>query len=161
METNFKTLLIPANRTSISLINSLVGTALSILLSCDVTLSKGAETNWGNCSISQRSGMFLSYWTDNALFVYIFSRCIPQQTWSRSTAGDAWRGPYQRQEAFQRCPLSEWISHKWFIGYTNITVSVQIRKVLLKWIFQSFPLTALPVTSECGFGPHQLGHLGC
>lgn len=132
MEPNFKVLLTHANRTSTSLVNSLVGTTLSMLPSCDVTLLSAAEASGGNCSISQRIGMFLRYCTDNTLFAYIFSCCIPQTTWSRSTVGDAWRGPSQRRKAFQRCHLSEWIPHKWFVGYFHSTVSAHIGKVLLK-----------------------------
>lgn len=53
---------------------------------------------------------------------------------SRSAASGAWRGPSKRQKAFQRCHLSEWILHKWFVGYFHTAVSVHIGKVLLKRI---------------------------
>lgn len=68
-------------------------------------LSKCAETNLGNFSISEKSGVFLRYCTHNALFTYIFSCCIPQRTWNRSTASCVCRAPQQRQKIFWRCCL--------------------------------------------------------
>lgn len=121
VEKNFKALSIPENWT---LINLFVGTTLSIVLSHTVTLSKSAETNWGDYSISQR------YCTHNALSACVFSCCIPQKPGADPLLMRHREAHIRSRKHFKDdiCQ-SGYLTRDCRIQY--ITVSFQTRKVLL------------------------------